>query len=55
MFRDRADRELAEQDSQERDEWLIELEWEQMLLDAWEAMQPVDDELELVESELEPF
>jgi hypothetical protein len=50
------DRELAEQDSQERDEWLIELEWEQMLLDAWEAMQPqpVDDE-PLANSEIEPF
>jgi hypothetical protein len=52
----RLDRELAEQDSQEHDEWLIELEWENYLIQAWEAMQPqpVNDE-PLDNSEIEPF
>jgi hypothetical protein len=50
------DREASEMDSQERDEWLIELEWEDYLIEAWEAMQPqpADDE-PLANSEIEPF
>lgn len=44
----REDRELMERDTQERDEWLIEWDWEAQLLDAWEAMQPkVEQDSEL--------
>jgi hypothetical protein len=53
VFKDAVDRELAEQDYQE---YSLELEWEQALLDAWEAMQPKPD-VEDSESEQaeEPF
>jgi hypothetical protein len=52
VFKDAADRELAEQDYQE---YSLELEWEQALIEAWEAMQPPVEDNELENTELEPF
>jgi hypothetical protein len=53
MFETRDDREVAELAWQE---YSLELEWEQALLDAWEAMQPKPDveDSELEQAE-EPF
>jgi hypothetical protein len=36
-------------------EYTLELEWEQALIEAWEAMQPPVEDNELENTELEPF